>query len=420
MPTLPILLKNPHILLIGGGKVAFHKAQILLDNHIFFCVCAREISSDFKTLNIDVLFREISHEILAGYNIVIDATGCEVVGSLLRQEKQHRFLLVNRVDTPEECDFYFSSLLHYGSLKIAVSTNGASPTIAKTVRDKIKSVLPADMVHLVEETALLRSKGVIDSDKTRQQTQLKLSQVYLIGCGPGDVNLLTLQAYKRIQSLDVVLYDHLISDEIMAIVPSHIQRIYVGKQKGHHSYKQDDINTLLLDYAQQGMRIGRLKSGDPFIFGRGAEEVAYLTSHGVRVEVLPGLSSALSGATLAGIPLTARGYAANLSIVSAHLAGNRFNDAWLPLLHLPMHTVVVLMGLSFAEQIVHAAHLADVPMTTSVAIISNASRVNQKVIISSLAFLAADAKDADKPALLVFGDVVTLHDLSEGNDAHMG
>ncbi len=420
MSTLPILLKNPQILLIGGGKVACHKAQMLTDNNISFCACAREFGPDFIALNIDIIVDEVSTEFLRHFNIIIDATGCDEVGAMLREQKKQRFLLVNRVDTPAECDFYFSSLLNYGPLKIAISTDGASPTIGQVVRDKIRSVLPADMENLVEQTAKSRAQGVIDSDKTRQQTQLKLAQVYLIGCGPGDVNLLTLQAYQRIHQLDVVLYDHLISDEIMAIVPENVKRIYVGKQKGSHSYKQDEINNLLFDYAQQGLRVGRLKSGDPFIFGRGAEEVTYLASRGVRVHVLSGLSSALSGPTLAGIPLTARGYATNLSIVSAHFAGNSFNSDWLPLLHFPQHTVVVLMGLSFAEQIAQTALAADVPATMPVAIISNASRSNQRIIISTLGCLAVDASAAAKPALLVFGAVVGLQYLAGDNYANMG
>lgn len=420
MSTLPILLKNPQILLIGGGVVAYHKAKVLIDNNISFCVCAIEFNQDFNSLGIELIVDEVSPDMLQRFNVVIDATGCPAVGAMLREQKKQRFILVNRVDTPAECDFYFSALLNYGSLKIAVSTDGASPTIAKVVRDKIKNVLPADINDVVKQTSTLRDQGIIDSDIARQQTQLKLSQVYLIGCGPGDVKLLTLQAHERIQCLNVVLYDHLISDEIMAIVPPNVKRVYVGKQKGSHSYKQDEINCLLLDYAQQGLHVGRLKSGDPFIFGRGAEEVEYLVSHGVRVQVLPGLSSALSGPTLAGIPLTARGYSTNLSIVSAHLAGNSFNSDWLPLLHFPKHTVVVLMGLSFAEQIAHAALQDSLPVTMPVAIISNASRVNQQIILSTLGSLVTDARDADKPAILVFGAVVTLQHLDENNYANMG
>ncbi|MDY0190472.1 MAG: uroporphyrinogen-III C-methyltransferase [Desulfuromonas sp.] len=420
MSTLPILLKNPRILLIGGGAVAYHKAQVLVDHQINFHVCAREFSPQFDSLNLTRTVGEATCALLSGFDILVDATGSDAVGTLLREQKQQRFVLVNRVDSPEECDFYFSALLKYGALKIAISSDGASPTMAKVVRNKIERMLPAYLATLVKNTAMLRAQGIIDSAKTRQQTQLQIAQVLLIGCGPGDVNLLTLQAYAQIQQLEVVLYDHLISDEIMAIVPKNVKRVYVGKQKGDHSFKQDEINELLFAYAQQGLHIGRLKSGDPFIFGRGGEEVEYLASRGVRVQVLPGLSSALSGPTLAGIPLTARGYATNLSIVSAHLAGNRFNSDWLPLLHFPKHTVVVLMGLSFAEQIAQAALQESVPGTMPVAIISNASRANQQIILSSINSLAADGKKADKPAILVFGAVVTLQYLAGDKDANMG
>ncbi|WP_321532507.1 uroporphyrinogen-III C-methyltransferase [uncultured Desulfuromonas sp.] len=233
--------------------------------------------------------------------------------------------------------------------------------------------------------------------------------MFLIGCGPGDVRLLTLQAYQCLQEMDVVLYDHLISDEILALIPPETEKVYVGKKKGAHSFKQEQINDLILDYARQGRHVARLKSGDPYIFGRGAEEARYLAEHGIRVSVVAGISSALVGPASAGIPLTARGYAANLSIVSAHLSGSRINSAWLPLLKLDYHTTVVLMGLSFSEQISALALEQGVDPQLPVAIISNASRPEQKTVITTLSQLPQAAHSATRPAVLVFGPVVELH-----------
>jgi uroporphyrin-III C-methyltransferase len=236
-----------------------------------------------------------------------------------------------------------------------------------------------------------------------------MGKVYLIGCGTGDIELLTIKAYKILQTLDVALIDHLITDEIVELIPSKTKIIYVGKQKGKLSLKQEEINNLMLEFAKQGLTVGRLKSGDPYIFGRGAEEGLFLISNGIQVEVIPGISSGTSAPLLAGIPVTARGYATNFSIVSAHLAGNRFNNDWIHLLKIPNHTTVVLMGLSRAKQIKEEALKIGVSKNLPVAIISNASRNNQKVIITSLENLDKDSEKAEKPAVIVFGEVVNLH-----------
>ena len=414
MPSLPVLLKDPRILLLGGGTVALQKAQVLLDNQICFSVIAKELCSEFESLLVSVTLKSLERKDLTPFQIIVDATGNDAVGALLAEEKRCRSILVNRVDQPQQCDFYFSSLLNYGRLKIAVSTDGASPVIGQEVRNKIKQVIPSQISDLVEEKALQRKVGKIDAHKTRQQIRTMLAQVSLVGCGPGDVHLLTLQAYHCIQHVDVVLYDHLISEEILSLIPVDTKKVYVGKRKGAHSFKQEQINALLLDYAKQGVRIARLKSGDPYIFGRGAEEARFLVEHGIQVEVVSGLSSALVGPATAGIPLTARGFAANMSIVSAHLSGSRINSAWLPLLKLEYHTTVVLMGLSFAEQITQLALKEGVDPELPVAIVSNASRPSQQTIVTTLSKMPEAAMRAERPAVLVFGPVVELHHILPG------
>ena len=411
MSTLPVLLKNPRILLLGAGKVAYQKAKVLLDNQIDFTVVAQQIGAEFSTLTTNLVQKTIEYADLVPYKIIVDATGNDQVGQLLEEVKQQHAVLVNRVDVPEQCDFYFSSLLQYGHLKIAVSTDGASPTLGQEVRNRIQRVLPQDLTGLVEEKARQRQAGLVDVVSTRSEVRDALAHVFLIGCGPGDVRLLTLQAYQCLQEMDVVLYDHLISDDILNLIPPQTEKIYVGKSKGAHSFKQEQINDLILDYARQGLHVARLKSGDPYIFGRGAEEARYLVEHGIRVSVVAGISSALAGPASAGIPLTARGYAANLSIVSAHLSGSRINSAWLPLLKLEYHTTVVLMGLSFAEQISTLALEQGVDPELLVAIISNASRPEQQTVTTTLAQLPVAAQSAARPAVLVFGPVVDLHDV---------
>lgn len=413
MSTLPILLKDPQILIVGGGTVAYQKARVLQENGIDFKLLAKEFSFDFSALDLDraMVTKSIETTDLTPFNIIIDATGNSSVANLLIAVKEQRFILLNIVDNPAQCDFYFASLLNYGKLKISVSTDGASPTIGQVVRDRIKGIIPVDIADLVEEKAKERAHGLIDVEKTRQQTLIRLAQVDLVGCGPGDVDLLTLQAYRCIEQAEVVLYDHLIPQQILDLVPKHVERIYVGKQKQAHSMKQEEINQLTLDYARKGRRVARLKSGDPYIFGRGAEEAEFLSKHGVRVRVIAGISSAVAGPASAGIPLTARGYATNVSIVSAHLAGSYLNTDWLPLLKIPNHTTVVLMGLSFAREIAENALHAGLSDAIPVAIISNASRQSQRTIITTLGKLTNDSRQAESPAVLVFGDVVKLHEI---------
>ena len=233
-------------------------------------------------------------------------------------------------------------------------------------------------------------------------------KVYLIGCGTGDPELLTIKAIKAFEKLDVALIDHLISDEIIELLPEKTKLLYVGKQKGKLSVKQEDINNLLYEFAKEGLTVGRLKSGDPYIFGRGGEEALFLIEKGIDVEVIPGVSSATVAPELCGIPVVMRGFATSFSVVSAHLAGNKFNKDWIDLLKKENHTVVVLMGLSRVKDILKEAKKQNINLDKPVAIISNASRRNQKVLIGKLKNIEELAENAEKPAVIVFGDVVKL------------
>jgi uroporphyrin-III C-methyltransferase len=232
--------------------------------------------------------------------------------------------------------------------------------------------------------------------------------LYLIGCGPGDADLLTIKALKTIQSLNVALIDHLLTQEIIDLIPTSTKVVFVGKEKGAHSSTQDEINAIILAYAQQGLCVGRLKCGDPYIFGRGTEEAIYAMQHNIHTEVIPGISSALSGPLSAGIAPTARGYSTGMSVVSAHLAGDRVNLNWIPLLSMSSHTTIVLMGLSRAQQITDEALRQGVNPSLPVAIVSNATTAFQTTIITTLNELASSAKKAPKPAIIIFGDVVAL------------
>lgn len=409
MPTnsFPILLKNPKILLIGGGKVALQKAQVLHENNIQFRVIAQHALPELSALCSDIQLKafELSD---TQENIVIDATGnMEVTNALLAYKEEHQ-LLLNVVDAPQYCDFYFMALTKNRPLQIAVSSNGASPTAAKYFRDECEALIPNNIEAYLAQKQQERDAKVIDIAQTNQELQRLNAKVYLVGCGLGDPDLLTLKAYKIMQSVEVVLYDNLISDAIMALVPPTTQKVYVGKKEGHHSKSQEEIHEVIMHYVKQGKSVARLKSGDPYVFGRGAEEKLFLDALGISTQVVPGISSSISAPMFGDIPITARNYASSFSIVSPHSKGHSLNLSWIDLLPRENHTVVVLMGLSRIVEIVNEAKKQGVDRDKPCAIISNASRPNQKVTRCTLESLEEASKEMIRPSILVFGEVVNL------------
>jgi uroporphyrin-III C-methyltransferase/precorrin-2 dehydrogenase/sirohydrochlorin ferrochelatase len=404
--TLPILLKNQKILLIGGGNVALQKAEVLSHNEIDFTIIAKDLKKEIISTTPNIRKKDFQVKDIKDFYIIIDATGNEkVTNKLLKYKKEHDILL-NVVDVPHLCDFYFMALTKNRPLQIAVSSNGASPTAAKFFRDECESMIPKDITAYLEKKQNERDNGFIDIKQTSKELLKQKAKVYLVGCGLGDVELLTIKAYKIIKKVDVVLYDHLISEEILAEVPKSTKKIYVGKQKDFHSKTQEEINELILKYAKKGLQVARLKSGDPFVFGRGAEEMADVVSAGIECEVISGISSSISGCSEALIPITARGYAAGFTVVSAHLKGNSINLDWVDILQKENHTVVVLMGLSRAKEIVDKAMRLGIDKNKPCAIVSNASRKNQTVITTKLKKLVKKSIGVERPAILVFGDVV--------------
>ena len=415
--TLPILLKNQKILLIGGGNVALQKAEVLSHNKIDFRIVSEELNKKIVKLTDKIEKKRFKLKDIQDEQIIIDATGnSKVAKKLLKYKKKHPILL-NIVDVPELCDFYFMALKKNRPLQIAVSSNGASPTAAKYFRDECERLIPKDIIAYLKEKQQQRDAGIIDVVETNKELAAQQTKVFLVGCGIGDPELLTLKALKSIEHADVVLYDHLISDEIMQLVPKGTKKIYVGKQKGYHSKSQEKINALIIKHAKKGRVVARLKSGDPFVFGRGAEELSDLFSENIAAEVIPGISSSISGPLMGNIPITARGYASGFTVVSAHLKGNSVNLDWVELLGKENHTVVVLMGLSRVNEIVEEAARLGISKKKPCAIISNASRPNQKVVSTTLKRLVADAKDIERPAILVFGDVVKYRKLLGEKDA---
>jgi len=407
--TLPILLKNQNILLIGGGEVALQKAQVLSHNEIEFGIIAKELHEDILDTTQNISQKSFKLKDIKDFQIIIDATGNEKVTKKLLKYKKNHDILLNVVDVPTLCDFYFMALTKNRPLQIAVSSNGASPTAAKYFRDECEKLIPEDISAYLKEKQRQRDEGIINIKTTKKELKKQNAIVYLVGCGLGDAELLTIKAYKVIQNVDVVLHDHLISDEIMQLVPKKTKKIYVGKQKDYHSQSQEEINALIIKYAKKGLRVARLKSGDPFVFGRGTEELKELLSLGIKTEVITGISSSISGPTMANMPITARGYASGFTVVSAHLQGNSVNLDWVDLLVKENHTLVVLMGLSRANEILKESQKLGIAQNKPCAIVSNASRKNQQILTGELKDLGEMAAVSIRPAILVFGDVVKLN-----------
>ncbi|EJL6310285.1 uroporphyrinogen-III C-methyltransferase [Vibrio cholerae] len=239
------------------------------------------------------------------------------------------------------------------------------------------------------------------------RSQLQAGEVALVGAGPGDPELLTVKALSYLQQADVVLYDYLVSDEIMALIPSETILVCVGKRAGHHSVPQEKTNQLLVDFARQGYRVVRIKGGDPFMFGRGGEELEVLFDASVKFQVVPGITAAAGATAYAGIPLTHRDYAQSALFVTGHLKAQAEDLDWSTLAR-GKQTLVIYMGLSNAAAIAEQLQLHGRQVSTPVAIIERGTQVNQQVLIGTLQTLPSLASQAQSPALIVVGEVVAL------------
>ena len=243
-------------------------------------------------------------------------------------------------------------------------------------------------------------------------------RVHLVGAGPGDPDLLTLRAFRLIQGADVVLYDHLVSDEVMALVPARAQKIYVGKERQNHTMQQEAINDLLVRLAREGRDVLRLKGGDPFVFGRGGEEIEQLAENGVDFEVVPGITAALGVAAYAGIPLTHRDCAQACMFVTGHLKDGTMNLDW-PALARPRQTLVVYMGLLGLRNLCDGLMTHGLPDDTPAAVVQQGTRPEQRVVTGTLGTLADLVADAMlmPPTLIIVGEVVRLRERLEWFEA---
>jgi len=443
-------LNNQPCLVVGGGDVALRKIRLMHSAGAKITVVAPALNDDIQTEfgnTIVHVKRPFQDDDIGNYRLITAATNDATVNQRVSELAQVRNIPVNVVDQPDLCSFITPSIVDRSPVLIAISTGGDAPVLARMLRSKLEAFIPASYGRLAATMGRYREqiKAALPDEKTRRrfwervvqgpiaeqffsgraaQAEQALQQeienteespangeVWLIGAGPGDPDLLTFRALRLMQQADVVLYDRLVSDEILGLTRRDADRLYVGKRRSDHSVPQGKINQLLVDLAKQGKRVVRLKGGDPFIFGRGGEEIELLAESGIPFQVVPGITAASGCATYAGIPLTHRDHAQSCLFVTGHLKNGTVDLDW-PLLATPNQTVVVYMGLvglpTICEQLIKHGVSPDMP----IALVEQGTTQKQRVFAATLDTLVDHISDqkVHAPTLIIIGSVVNLCD----------
>ncbi|MCB1703453.1 MAG: uroporphyrinogen-III C-methyltransferase [Halioglobus sp.] len=451
MEFLPVCLRltESPVLLVGGGEVATRKARLLVRAGAALTVVSPEITAELEALlaahNGCWKKARYAPSDLDGQALVVAATPDAAVNRQVFTDARRQSMPVNVVDSPQLCTFIFPAIVDRDPLLIAISSSGRSPVLTRILRRKIEAMVPAAYGRLAGFAGRLRQlvKDSIRQDSARrlfweqvldgtvaeqvmagQEAEgerllrqrlldtraLPVGEVYLVGAGPGDPDLLTFKAARLLQSADVVLYDRLVAPSIVDMARRDAQRVYVGKRRADHSVPQTEINQLLVDLALQGKRVVRLKGGDPFVFGRGGEEIELLAEHGIAFQVIPGITAANGAACYAGIPLTHRDYAQSVRFVAGYLKNGTVDHDW-STFRSTTETLVFYMGLMglpvICEQLQAHGRAADTP----VALVERGTTLEQNILVGTLATMVdvvARAQPA-APTLIIVGDVVRLH-----------
>ena len=453
MNYLPIFLdlRDRHCLVVGGSETAARKAELLLRAGAYVDVAAPAMHEGFERLpHADHLKRiadAFTPELLDGKDAVIvvedDAAAAKAVADAARA----RHIPVNVADKPDLCSFILPSIIDRSPIMVAVSSGGESPVLARMLRARLETMIPAAYGRL--SALASRYKGrvreaikpeqrrafwekvflspvaemVFSGRDVEAEAQLDAmirdsathdiprGEVYLVGAGPGNPDLLTFRALRLMQQADVIVYDRLVSQPILDMCRRDAERVYVGKERDDHAVPQEEINLMLVRLAKEGKRTLRLKGGDPFIFGRGGEEIETLVEHGVPFQVVPGITAAAGVASYAGIPLTHRDYAQSVAFVTGHLKENTFNMNWEGIARKDQ-TIVIYMGLKGLPLLCEALIKHGLTADTPAAIIQHGTLPTQRVITGDLTTLPALAKEAGlkAPTLIIVGNVVKLRE----------
>ncbi|OGS94227.1 MAG: uroporphyrinogen-III C-methyltransferase [Gallionellales bacterium RIFCSPLOWO2_02_FULL_57_47] len=449
MDFLPIFLnvKGRLCLVVGGGEVARRKAGVLLEAGARVRVVAPEINPDLaEQQGVEIIAARFEAQHLEGVTLVIAATSDRSVNRQVSELAQARNIPANVVDDPELCSFVMPAILDRSPLMVAFSSGGASPVLTRMLRGKLETFIPQNYSRLaafaerfreavkqrvsnpakrrifwenvfegvVAEKVLTGDEGSAEAmlqQMLENEDNIRRGEVYLVGAGPGDPDLLTFRALRLMQKADVVVYDNLVSKPIVEMVRRDAQRIFVGKKRADHTMRQEEINELLVRLAKEGKRVLRLKGGDPFIFGRGGEEIETLAAEGIPFQVVPGITAASGVASYAGIPLTHRDHAQSCMFVTGHLKDGTMNLDWDALAR-PRQTVVVYMGLHGLDTLCAELVKHGMPDTTPIAIVQQGTTQNQRVITGTLATLPgiAQIEKPQAPTLIIVGGVVTLRE----------
>ena len=449
MESLPLFLDGKHIncLVVGAGNVALRKLRLLIASGATCRVVAKSVIPEVsEMLNENGIFLrqgEFQESDIKGVNLVVAATNDSVTNAQIRKLCDRSNLWVNAVDDRESSTVLFPSIVDRSPVLVAISTNGRSPSLARKIRAQIETSLSASIGRLADFLSEYREtvserlpdikarrgfwddilEGVIPSSIERGQLdrahrliedrirsgRISKGFVSLVGAGPGDPDLLTQKALRCLQQADVVYYDNLVGREVLDRTRRDARLIYVGKKRGFFGIRQDEISALLVKDATSGLRVVRLKGGDPFIFGRGGEEIEALSQEKIPFEIVPGITAALGGAAYAGIPLTHRDWAQSVRFVSGHLKGGLTNVDW-PELANPNQTLVIYMGLSVITELTSSLIKAGLNVNTPVAVISRATMRDQEICISDLAEVADEVTKAKLagPSTIIIGKVVSF------------
>ena len=453
MDYFPVFVKlqDQPCLVIGAGEIAARKIELLARAGAKITVIANDIRQPVlnleKTYQLTIIQKSFSPEDVLGFRLVISATDNRETNLLVANTAEAQNILVNVVDSPDLCRFIFPAIIDRSPIIAAVSSGGAAPVLARLLRAKIETIIPPaygklaqlaeryrdDVKRFIKEPSQRRIfwenifQGSVaelvfsgNDHNAEQQLQQMLQQqtdtvtqgeVYLIGAGPGTPDLLTFRALRLMQQADVIVYDHLVSPEIIDLARRDSEKIYVGKQRDKHTLPQESINTLLADLAKAGKRVVRLKGGDPFIFGRGGEEIETLMEQGINFQVVPGITAASGCSAYAGIPLTHRDHAQSCTFVTGHLKDNSINLNWTQLAK-PNQTIVIYMGLVGLDKICQSLIEHGSPKDLPIALVQQGTTVNQRVVTGTLVTFASTIASLDikPPTLVIIGTVVTLHD----------
>ncbi|MCK5721197.1 MAG: uroporphyrinogen-III C-methyltransferase [Gammaproteobacteria bacterium] len=453
MDFLPIFMnvKGENCLVIGGGKIASRKVFMLLRAGASVSVVSPELCQDLtirknesEITHIDRVFED---DDLNGKKVIIAATNNEKVNSHVSQLAKAKGIPVNVVDAPDLCSFIVPSIIDRNPVQIAISTGGASPVLARLLRSRLETFIPAAYGRLATLVESFREKvktkfsntdeirtfweGVLGGpvadnliagkDKIARElletavenaeAPVERGEVYLVGAGPGDPDLLTFRALRLMQQADVVVYDRLVSPGVLDLVRRDAEMIYAGKERNKHTLPQETINALLVRLAKEGKKVVRLKGGDPFIFGRGGEEIETLTDENISFQVVPGITAAAGCSSYAGIPLTHRDYVQSCMFVTGHLKDGTTDLNWDAVAQ-PNQTVVFYMGLQTVKELCGELIAHGLSSTTPAALIEKGTTQEQRVHIGDLTTLHEIVKknNVKAPTLIIVGEVVKLHD----------